>query len=419
MHTNHDVVIAGGGLSGCAAALAAAREGCRVLIIERYGFLGGMATAGLVNPFMPYTLWKGKWTYDWDRPVNEGLFKEILIRLDELQGLHTNRQTFCEEVLKLVLDRMMREAGVDVLFHSYLSGADRRGDTLHTLRVVNKSGVHEYTGSVYVDATGDADLSALADCSCWIGRASDNLCQPMTLCFRLSHVDKTKYDPKEVTRKYQEFKGMGRMRNPREDVLMFDHMEENIVHFNSTRVVKKSAVNAEDLSWAEAEAREQVWELYQFLKENIPGFEKARLLMSAPQIGVRESRRIQGLYMVTAEDFLAGRRFEDAIARGTYPVDIHNPEGTGTVLKEIPYNTYYTIPYRALIPKGINNLIVAGRPISSTHEAHSACRVMPICCCIGEAAGIAASIAVTDHVPFAEVDIGKIHFLLNQYGALY
>jgi len=244
----------------------------------------------------------------------------------------------------------------------------------------------------------------------------------MTLCFRLADVDTDKFDPESrelVNEKYKEYKDKGIIKNPREDVLTFEHIVDDIIHFNSTRIVGRSAVDVEDLTAAEIEAREQMYELYQFMKNNIPGFENSKLLMSAPQIGVRESRRIVGEYVITEEDLLNTIKFEDSIARGTYPVDIHNPSGTGTVLKDVPYGDYYTIPYRALIPLGVNNLIVAGRPISSTHEAHSAYRVMPICASIGEGAGIAASVAFNKKISFKEVDSKDIHNLLDKYEALY
>jgi hypothetical protein len=420
---DYDVIIAGGGLSGIATAIASAREGAKVLIIERYGFLGGMATAGLVNPFMPYAVWKAHWEYDWTEKVNQGIFREILSELNDLDGLHKNNQTFNEEILKLVLDRLMKKYNIDVLLHSFVSKVDRKGSRIETITVVNKSGHLVYKAKYFVDSTGDADLSYLAGCEYNIGRDSDNKCQPMTLCFRLGNVDTEKYNRQEnrgmVNGKYKEMREKGLIKNPREDVLTFEHVMEGVVHFNSTRIINKSAVNVEDLTSAEVEAREQVYELYMFMKNNVPGFENSKLLMSATQIGVRESRRIVGEYTITEEDLISTKKFEDSIARGTYPVDIHNPSGTGTVLKDIPYGDYYTIPYKALIPKGVDNLIVTGRPISSTHEAHSAYRIMPICTSIGEGAGTATAIAVKKNIGYKEVNSKEIHEILDKYKALY
>jgi hypothetical protein len=419
----YDVIVLGGGLSGVAAAIAASREGAKVLLIEQYGFLGGMATAGLVNPFMPYVIWKAHWEYDWREKVNQGIFREILSELSDLGGLHENNQTFNEEILKIVLDRLMKKYSIKTLFHSYLSKVQREGSKILGITVVNKSGETNFTAKYFVDSTGDADLSFLAGCEYKIGREEDNLCQPMTLCFRLASIDFEEYNKNEswnmINGKYAELKRKGLISNPREDVLTFKHMADGAMHFNSTRIINKTAVNAEDLTNAEIEGREQMYELFQFMKKYVPGFKNSQILMSAPQIGVRESRRIVGEYTINEEDLISVKKFEDSVARGTYPVDIHNPSGTGTVLKDIPYGDYYTIPYRALIPKGVDNLIVSGRPISSTHEAHSAYRIMPICTSIGEGAGTAAAIAVKMDISFKTVPYKAIQDLLDKYKALY
>jgi hypothetical protein len=414
----YELIIAGGGLSGVAVAIAAARENIKVLIIEKNGFLGGMATAGLVNPFMAYCLWTGPWKYDWNKKVNQGIFGEILANLEKLDGLK-DYVVFNEEILKLVLDNMLKENGIDVLFHTSISKVKRKHNKIDSIYVSNKAGITCYKSHYFVDTTGDADLSAFAGCEYKLGRDKDNFCQPMTLCFRIAKVDKSKLDPDLINRKYLEAKEKGFITNPREDVLIFPTMIDDVLHFNSTRIVGKSAINPQDLTEAEIEGRRQAYELYRFLKNNIPAFKNSELLMSAPQIGIRESRRIVGEYTITEDDILSTKKFEDSIARGTYSIDIHNPAGTGTSIQDVPYGNYYTIPYRALIPKGIDNLIVAGRPISATHEAHSAYRIMPICTCIGEGAGIAASIAIKEDIPFKNVNYKEIQNLLDKYKALY
>lgn len=421
---HYDVIVAGGGLSGVAAAVAAAREGTSVLLIERYGFLGGMATAGLVNPFMPYHTNKGGWQEDRSCQINTGIFNKILEDLSDLGGLlPPDNRTFNEEIMKLVLDRMLRKSGVQILMHSFISAVEKEDNRIRSVTAVSKSGTLSFQASYFIDATGDADLSALSGCEYKIGRDDDHLCQPMTLCFRLANVDRLKFEQpgvrKMVQQKYEEMKAQGVIKNPRENILVFPHMVDDVLHFNTTRIIHKSPVDVEDLTEAEIEAREQVYEMYKFLKEYAPGFENCQILMSAPQIGVRESRRIVGHYTITADDLLNTVKFEDSVARGSYPVDIHNPSGSGTVIKHIPPGDYYTIPYRALIPKGVDNLIVAGRPLSSTHEAHSAFRVMPICTCVGEGAGSAASIAIKKDIPFKDVDPKEIHQILDKYDALY
>lgn len=416
--SKYQLIVAGGGLSGVAAAIAAARENIKVLIIEKNGFLGGMATAGLVNPFMAYSLWTGPWQYDWNKKVNQGIFAEILANLEKLNGLK-DYVVFNEEILKLVLDNMLKENGIDVLFHTSISKVERKHNKIDSIYVSNKAGITCYKSDYFVDATGDADLSAYAGCKYKLGRDQDSFCQPMTLCFRIAKVDKSKLDHNLINKKYIEAKEKGLINNPREDVLIFPTMIDDVLHFNSTRIVGKSAIDPQDLTEAEIEGRRQAYELFRFLKDNIPAFKNSELLMSASQIGIRESRRIEGEYTITEDDILSTKKFEDSIARGTYSIDIHNPEGTGTKIQDIPYGNYYTIPYRALVPKGIYNLIVAGRPISATHEAHSAYRIMPICTCIGEGAGIAASIAIKEDIRFKEVDYKKIQVLLDKNKALY
>ncbi len=418
----YDIIVAGGGLAGVAAAISAAREGAKVLLVERYGFLGGMATAGLVNPFMGYCLREGSREHP-DKMINKGIFKLILDRLSELGGLHANRSTFNEEIMKLVLDRLVKEYGIEIVFHSFVSEVEIKDDKIVSITAVSKSGYTKYTASFFIDATGDADLSALAGCPYEMGREEDGLCQPMTLCFRLANVDPDWFKDRNarelMQEKFRELKNKGELKNPRDYVLFFPHMVEDVLHLNSTRIYCRCPVDVNDLTRAEMEAREQVFELYRFFKDNIPGFENCQLLMSAPQTGIRESRRIVGDYVLTTDDLLNAVKFEDSIARGNYPVDIHSPTSEGTVIMDIPDNDYYTIPYRSLIPKGINNLIVTGRPISATHAAHAAIRVMPITTCMGEAAGIAAAVALKHGTSFRKVDVAEIQSYLDKHGALY
>ncbi len=412
----YDVIAVGGGLTGAAAAVCAARQGMKTLLIEKSGFLGGAACNCLVNPFMVYTgEIDGK-----TELISDGIFREILDRLQTLGGLHRNKVTFNEELLKVVLDNMCMEAGVDILFHSYLSGAVCKDGQLESVSVVNKSGTQNYHAKFFVDATGDADLAAMAGCACRIGRESDNLCQPMTLCFRLSDVDVDTVfqNHDKINALYAQFQKEGKIINPRENVLKFVHMSDGVLHLNSTRIIKKSAVNAQDLSDSEIEGRRQMMELFLFLKENCAGFEQAQILSSAADIGVRESRMIKGKYTITEQDLLNLTVFDDAIAACRYSIDIHSPDGSGTYLHEFKEDEYYTIPYRCLVPEdGAENLLAAGRCISATHEAQSSLRTMPTCACMGQAAGTAAALAVQDGVSAAEVDTKKLRKILQEHNA--
>lgn len=414
----YDLIVVGGGFSGVAAAISGARAGLKVLIADMNNCFGGAATNGLVNPFMYY------WTFDkaTDEKVYlcKGIFKEIIDQLKSAGALAQNETTFQEEYLKIILNRMIIKENIDILFNTYLTEVKKEGGRVVSVRLSNKSGNHDFFADYFVDATGDADLAAMAGCSCRLGRESDNLCQPMTLCFRLANVDTEKFIKARETMNglYQEMQRAGKIQNVRENILYFNTMFNGIIHFNSTRVIKRNPVDAFDLTMAELEAREQVFELYDFLKNNIDGFQESQLISTAMQIGIRESRMIIGKYVLTEDDLISCTKFDDAIAVGNYDIDIHNPEGSGTSHYYFPKGEYYTIPYRCLQPDCTNNLLVAGRCISSTHEAQASYRIMPICSCLGEAAGTAIGIAYNDRVDVNKVDVAKLQSTLKDNGAV-
>jgi len=242
-----------------------------------------------------------------------------------------------------------------------------------------------------------------------MGREGDGLTQPMTLNFRVAGVAVDRMPPRaEINRLYDQAKAAGRVSCPRENVLLFHTLQPDVVHFNTTRVTGRSGVDARDLTQAEMEARRQTQDLVRFLISDIAGFEHAYLQQTAAQIGVRESRRIRGEYTLTAEDVLGARKFPDGIARCAYPIDIHSPTGSGTVIREVPEGDYYEIPYRCLAPLGVDNLLVAGRCISATHEAQASLRVMPQCFAMGEAAGLAAALSIQRSIPPREVDAAEL-----------
>lgn len=410
----YDVIIAGGGLSGVAAGISASREGLKVLIIEKSGALGGAANNALVNPFMNYKLYKdGEYV-----KISAGIFGEIINRLKKYNALHKGEIIFNEEILKIILDELTDEHNIDVLFHSYISDIEKENDKISKVITVGKSGKLTFEAKGFIDCTGDADLASMANCKTQLGR-NDGLCQPMTLCFRLSGVDvenALKIKP-QINELYNKFKEEGKIKNPRENVLCFATMSKDIMHFNSTRIVKKNPINVFDLSIAEKQARKQVLELYNFLKENFEPYKNSVLISTAPEIGVRESRMIVGEYVLTVNDVLNLKKFEDSIAACNYEIDIHNPEGTGTTLHYFNKGEYYTIPYRCLIPKKVSNLLVAGRCISTDHEAQASYRIMPVCCTLGEAAGIAIALSIKDNIRTKDVDIKKLQKTLQINGA--
>lgn len=416
----YDIIVVGGGFAGCAAALAAARNNCHVLLVEQSGALGGAANNCLVNPFMPNATKILKENGEKERiELSQGIFKEICERLKKenaIKGI-----TFHEEYLKIVLDDMLEESGVDVLFHATLCEADTQEGKIQSITVITKSGKISFEAEQFIDCTGDADLAVMSGCPYHLGRPGDNLCQPMTLCFRVVNADVQEAFSREsvdhMQALYKSWKAEGKTSNPREDVLMFKTLTDGVIHFNTTRIVKKNPVDPFDVSWAEREARRQMLELFRLLKQEIHAFRNAELISSAAWIGSRESRMIDGEHLLNENELKNCTRFEDAIAAGNYDIDIHNPEGSGTSHYYFPEGEYYTIPFRSLIPKKISNLLVAGRCISSTHEAQASYRIMPIVCCLGEAAGTGAAVAFNSKCTPKEADVKEIQKILLDNGA--
>ncbi len=408
MEKKFDLIVVGGGFAGVAAAISAAREGSKTLLIERYNCLGGAAGNGLVTPFMGYST-----VYNTQPPKRKylcgDLFREIVGRMKEVLP-DTDDYAFDEEILKLVLNRMCLESGVTLLYNTSVISAEVSGGKISAVTAFSKGVSMCLSADYFIDATGDAELSALAGCECKVGREKDGLCQPMTLNFRMSGVDKEQFKKirGQIDPLYKKWKETGLIKNPREDVLVFDNFNDGVLHFNSTRVVKKCPIDPFEVTAAELEAREQVFELTNFLKQNFEAFKNARVLSTALQIGTRESRKVIGEYVLTVEDLKSCARFSDGIAVANYDIDIHNPEGAGTSHYYFGSGEWYEIPYRCLVPKGMKNVLVAGRCISSTHEAQASYRIMPYCCELGQAAGVAVSVARKSGTDTASVDVNKV-----------
>jgi hypothetical protein len=413
MMKKYDLAVIGGGFAGVAAALAAARAGAKVLIVEKSNCLGGAAVNCLVNPFMPY------WTeMDGKRvDLSAGIFKEIHDRLEHHNAM--NKESFLEEELKYILNEMVAEANIDLLFHAYIFKVEKCDEHIASIVVATKSGEMHVEANYFIDATGDAQLAYLAGCPTVLGRESDHLCQPMTLCFRVGNVDVEKFYASREKLKIAHAQSLaaGELTNPRENILVFKTPIHNVLHFNTTRVVKKNPTSPEEVTEAEVLARRQVYEIYDFMKKHADGLENSFLMMTAAEIGVRESRMIVGDYVLTEQDCRNCVKFDDGIAACNYDIDIHNPEGTGTSHYYFPAGEYYTIPYRSLIPKSAENLLVAGRCISSDHGAQASYRIMPVVCCIGEAAGSAVGLAVKQNCTVREIDVKELQNELKRNGA--
>jgi hypothetical protein len=311
---------------------------------------------------------------------------------------------FDPEILKLVATDLLDEAGVSFLFHALATGV-LGAPRVEAVVFETKSGPIVIRARVTVDCTGDGDVAALAGAPFEVGRDSDGRVQPMTLMFRMVEFQRAAFAAYNEAHPSQ-WRGVhglwdlirqaaaaGELDLPREDILFFGTPHEREVSVNSTRVTGALGTSVWDLTRAEWTARRQMRQIVAFLRRYVPGFEQAYVAQSGVTIGVRESRRILGEYQLTAEDVLQARKWPDVIARGTYPIDIHSPTGKGTLLARLPAGESYDIPLRCLVPLRAEGLLVAGRCISGTHEAHSSYRVMPVAMATGQAAGVCAGLA--------------------------
>lgn len=440
-----DVLVVGGGPAGIGAALGAVRAGARVVLVERYGFLGGNATAALVMPLMSFHTQRPVFEklgvtnllpgdHGPGHPVIAGVLKELLERLVRDGGavspsLDTGYVVpFDPEVFKWVALDLLDRAGVQMLFHAFASGV-LDNDGLEGVVFETKSGPLVIKAKTIVDCTGDGDIAALAGADCEIGRELDGLVQPMTLMFRVADFEQAAFQAyvKQHPDQWRGVHGLwdlvrqatadGELELAREDVLFFATPHPRELSVNSTRVTRVLGTDVWDWSRAEWESRRQLHQLQRFLRKYVPGFEASYAVQSGVHAGVRETRRIVGRYRLTAQDLLSARKFSDVIARGSYPVDIHNPAGKGTVLKRMPADEAYDIPLRALVPERVERLLVAGRCISGTHEAHSSYRVMPIAMATGQAAGVCAALASRAGITPGHVAATEVQQELVRQGA--
>ena len=412
---HYDLIVAGGGLTGVAAAVSAARDGLSVLLIEKSGCLGGAMSNCLVYPFMMY--WERDPKSGLRRNLSAGIFTEMRER--QAAKARGDADTLEPEYYKFILDDMVIEAGVDVLFHGTIYDIVTQDRKVKSVTAATKSGALTIEADFFADCTGDGELFSMAGCAYQLGRESDGLCQPMTTCFRMANVDLAGFyqERSQIQRLYKQYQEEGKLENPRENVLIFPGLGDGILHFNTTRVIQLDPTDAFDVSRAEMEARRQVYEMVCFLKENFKAFEKSTIVSIACEIGVRESRKLKGEHILTADELKNCVEFEDTIALGNYDIDIHNPSGTGTEIYSFKPGEHYRIPYRSLLPKEYDNLLAAGRCISATHEAQAAIRIMPICACLGEAAGTAIALAHDTGRTTHTIDMGALRQRLREKGA--
>lgn len=434
-----DVLVVGGGPSGIIAALAAAEDGLRVVMAENRSFVGGNLTIGL--PVLGFLGGKGE-------PIIAGLPQKLIDRLRAIGAagkhqacpLHVSITLVEPEAVKRVALEMLMESGIDVMLNSLCAGVVMDEDQLRGVIVEGKSGRQAITAKVTIDCTGDGDVAFRAGVPCEKGDERGGM-QPPTLMFSMTGVDtdklgmsicsepgtyKVDYIPPEYFGQNSQFIVVGLrelirkaqdagLSIPTERTILITGLRKGEVWVNMTRVKGCDGTDTRSLSAGEIRAAEQIADIVSYLIAYVPGFESARLDRVAPFLGIRETRRIVGRYVMTRDDILSCRKFEDAIAVGSYPIDLHRPDDDDCTLEWC--GDCYDIPYGSLVPKGVENLLVAGRCISTTHEAMAAIRVMSTCMAMGEAAGSAARLAVQDGISPSGIDVRTLRADLIARGA--
>lgn len=432
---HYEVIVAGGGPSGTAAAIAAARNGAKTLLIEKDGYLGGMATGASIPAFCTFT--NGVET------VIQGIGLEILEELkkntwrspfydhrpDRTEGL--DWLPIDSEALKLVLDELVISSGCELLLHTSMIDCEKNGNRIEKLIIHNKSGIQELTSDVLIDCTGDADLAALAGCEMEYGDENGQV-QGGTLCFKVANFDTERF--LDYARESGENGNLAVAAAKARENGDFPEGEVKVAGialpspgmaaFNFGHVFTWNPVDGASMTRAEVEARKRLPELMRFIRRYVPGAENAVLAVSGPNMGVRESRRICGKYRLTIEDYEKRADFADSIAYYSYPVDIHASNAAEKEKLEHDYQTMrygpgeaYGIPYRCLLPINVSNLLVAGRTVSCDRMMQASLRVMPACFAMGQAAGTAAAAAIKEGIEPGSVNTKKLRRILWDQGA--
>jgi hypothetical protein len=441
----YDVIVVGGGISGSMAAISAAREGVSVLLVEQHGFLGGMLTAAGVGPMMTF--------HAGQTQVVQGITGELIDRL-KAKGKSTGHiydttkytytvTPFDAEAMKHELDLMCTEAGVEVLFHTMLAAVDASNGKINDITVCSKAGLKKLRAQIYIDATGDGDLSVWAGAAFTKGRG-DGKCQPVTLKARFCGVDTA------ATRRYikdhpEDFptldgdvdsidkgerlslggflslvtkaKANGDFNIERDSLLIFETSNPGEFIINTSRIFGCDPTDTFSLSKAEMTGREQVACLERFLKGYVPGFENASLMFSGPNIGIRSSRQISGKDMLKAADILEFKKPADSIAYCGYPIDIHPVEAgikDHYVVPKFDKGDYYGIPMGCMLNDAVSNLITTGRCVSAEFEAQAAIRTTPTMGAVGHASGALAAVACKNEKNPCDVDAQKVRSLLKK-----
>lgn len=414
------VLVLGAGPAGVAAAITAAREGARTILIEQTGDVGGIATAGLMS--------------HWTGNTEGGIYEEILDRSAEYmerEGHLFNggaRQIINPERLKTVLLEMLVEAGAKLLLYTFVSDVVMEGNTMKGVIVESKSGRQAILADIVIDATGDGDAAAKAGVPCFKGRETDGKMQPASIMFKVAGVDVERgVFPGGFEETFQipagDLQTLGRqyLPEPAGHVLLYKTTLPGVVTCNMTNCTGIDGTKAEDLTRATFVCREQMDRIVEFLRKVVPGFENCYLISSASLIGIRETRHFEGESTITEQDILEARVFDDwVVARASFNFDVHNLTGNGLdetgSQKTFKQKKGYTIPYGCFVPKKVDGLYLAGRDISGTHMAHSNYRVMPICANMGQAVGIAAALCVKNKKLPRELKAAQVQERLLELG---
>ncbi len=424
-----DVAVIGAGSAGATAAIAAARDGARTLLVEKLPFLGGTSTAVLDTFYGFYTPGRS------NRKVVGGIPDDLLAELRTIGPVIERPNTFGAgtgityhpDELKVAWERLARRAGVHVLLHAFVQDAIRDAAQVTGLVVATKAGLQCVRARVVIDASGDADVCALAGVP-FEAAGEVAPAQTLTTTFRVANVDvarRQSLKKEQLHALMAEAAGQLGYRLPRREGS--DHITP-VPHMTATIMTRLASVGRRDgalinatdpalLSSAELDGREQALEYLRFLRDRVPGYGQARLAALGTQIGVRETRRVHGLYRLTKEDVLSARQFDDQIGLCGAPIEDHH-EGADTKWLYLPDGQCVGIPYRALVPAGLDNLLVAGRCFSATHDAHASVRSMGQCMAMGQAAGTAAAHAAHHGIPVAAIDSGDLRAALRRRGAI-
>lgn len=440
-----EVLVAGGGPAGIGAAIAAARSGVKTMLIERYGFPGGNLTTAMVNPFFTFHDEKGN-------QVIRGIAEEFVDRMKQMGASlghvadltfdNASMTPFDAERAKIILIEMLEEAGVEMLFHTWIVDANVVNGVVESVIIENKSGRQAICPQYIVDCTGDADVAAFSGVPFAKGKDEDGSMQPATLYFRVGGVDVAQLrnwmkknrdllkdspcDEQIDKQKAIAFLGMNSLVQQEKEtgmldsevaprILMYELPIPGVFSVNTTRIQNIDGTKTADITRAEIALRKQVIEVHTFIRKYIGGFENSYIHDSGIQVGIRETRRIVGDYVLTEQEVLNSASFEDGIACGTFAIDIHPPHGKKQIFTGSG-KSVYEIPYRCLIPKDLSNLLVAGRPISATHIAHGSIRVMVTCTAMGQAAGVAVAMASRQKCSTREIDIKQLRRELVKQG---